>query len=1620
MAGRLASHLGASRLSNWLMRCAWKDHPGHAEARYYYAYALWRRRGPYRAWRFANEQIEPPEDTSADVRSSWYGLLAEICSTLRDFDTAEYWLRRAETVAPHSAWVQVCWSTVLEHEDRYEEALTAARRAMELREWSRAGVQSAAHLLTLLNRDSEAIDLLNESMQHLESSAVAGQLYGLQMELQQYKAAEETLERFKELAPLLEKDSFKWFAAQRSELAYFGGDVPAAIEFAKQSDSEFFKAVAANLEDPARADCTKVSLTVPFVRQHHVTCAPATLSALSRYWSMPAEHLQVSDEICYNGTSNYNERKWARENGWVAREFSITEQSAIDLLDRAVPFTFTTVDPGNAHLQAIIGYDARRGTLLVRDPFWRNAGEGLAPKVLARYRAYGPRGMAMVPASLASKLDGLDLPDAELWDLLHELDGALIEHRRQPAQEIYQQLIARAPEHRLTFEARRRLGIYDSNPTEQLAAAEQLLADAPDDQSLQLERLALLRYQVSREERLQIYRELCAKKDCHPIFWQQYAQELRADARQHDDAIWLLRRAIRRWPTEAVNYYILGNIYWDERRFAAAQELYRIAACLGDKDEQLAHSYFSAASWFKQTEQALTFLRDRFRRTGAKSSQPARTLVSALLQLDRTAEALEVLDEAIRLRPSDGQLLLYAADVHRSASSENAPQAQALLEQARGKCAHTDWLRTAARLANSDGRLRESLELWQEVLSSQPLAIDAQRHVTRLLAETAGQAAAMAHLQAAADRFPHHHPLHELWVEWLRDETPQVREPVIRRVIALTPDDAWIRRELAFLLGSQHRYEEAWEVAEIAGRLEPNNPSYQLLRAHLYRAQEQFADAKEALRQAVVLSVDNDYAIAELIDLCETREERHAALKFVQEQLVQQVTFGDGLLAFREQARGWLEADELLASLEAALTARPDLWHAWSAVVQQLLAMNRLDDAWTKTEQAVQRFPLLPRLWLDRSSVCRARMDFDRERESLENALRINPGWSVALRALCEVHERHRDYAKCRELMEQAVARNPLDAANYVSLAENLWRLGEREAALARVQEAVQLEPGYEDAWNCLNAWSEQLNCPEKAVESARELTVRRSGEARSWLVLARMLDAPEELDERLASLQKCLELNPRCVDAYDLRAQAYAKAKRWDEAFAECAPQVFNSHPPSLLQARAAWIEAERGDLPQAIQRMRAVVQEEPHFFGAWSRLADWCQAAQDHPGYLEAAEALVKINPQYEVSLGYLGEARQLNGDRAGAKEAYGRAFELNPTYEFAGNCLFDMQLEDGDLAGAAQSMSVLRSHSDSAFVIARDVQLATNLQQRDEACAALTRLCTTVAENRWPMAIAVQAFQNANWTAVCERVMFDALSLPEVQSEVGRYWAQLAVERGDRGCEAKLQELTAKGEIGELATYVYVEALLKANNSKQLAAFIKRHHAWLRTSTMCWGAVGYALAGLRDHAEGAKWCSNWRDYKDAEPWMLVNVAEALRGVSRDAEAAEVSQHALEIPPSNGLEQHRLWLACDAACAGNFDEAREHLEFVQVDQSDADALFLQTLASALVEAASAPPEQLAKACRVAGRRMKASRNLYRAFSHEPARRRMYRSAIRRLLTLRNTWWAKLVAGVRWLDSFT
>jgi tetratricopeptide (TPR) repeat protein len=1552
LAGRLAMNLGGARLGVSLHLRAHRDDPENAEALYYYVFALLSRRGPLRAWQVLRTRPDLPE-ARPELRADWLALHAGVVGSFRDFDAAEHWLAQADRIAPGRPWLWIERARLLELEDRYEEALAAARRALELRAWYRPAVECAAHVLVLLSRDEEALELLRAGGEHIESSHLPMMRAHIEIERRDFAAALASLDRFRELALLLDRDAERWFTGLRSDVLWNLGRIDEALELARRSKSPFHEKL---VERVAQAKGTRrVLLPVGFVRQHWKTCSPATLSAIGGYWKRPVGHLEVTEKICYDGTPSTSERRWAEEHDWTTREFTVTLESAQALLDREVPFVFMSVAPGNAHAQAVIGYDERRGTLLVRDPTLRGLGEWVAEPVLASFRSTGPRGMALVPKERSALLDGVALPDAELWDDYYALERALDGHDRKGALEAQARLAAKAPDHRLAWSARRAIAAYDADPAAVLAAVEKLLALYPGDGFLELHHVACLRDLGRREERAQLLEKIVAARTAAPIFTELLAEELSSDERLRGRVQRLSRRALRRNPLDPRALSLLANSLWSERRTEEALELYRFAACLGDKDEGLALAYFEAAHRARQTGAGIFFLESRFQRFARRSGSPGRTLFFAYTILSRGNEAFAALDRALAHRGDDGELLLFAADAH--ARHGKLPRARSLLELAKDRTKTSAWRRAAATIASFEGELEKSLGLWLEVTAEEPLALDAHREAARLLAETRGRAEAVAHVERALGRFPHHVGLRRLALAWLaKGDDPSKHEAMLRRHLETDPDDAWTRRELAATLARTGRHADALAEAERALALSPREAASHGVRGDALARAGRRAEARAALREALRLEVEYKFAIVRLADLGATPEERREDLAFVRAELVRQASAGDAVLLYRDVASGVVPDEELLATLRTIQEERPDLWSVRSALVTELVRRGRLDEALAAARAAVERFPFRAQLWGDLALVERGRGDRVAEKAALERALVLAPTFGPTVRQLVHLHERAGELDKAQRLLEAALARSPLDDETHAHLATLLVSLGQRDRAIEHAERALRQGGGREGPWNLLRDLTTARGEPGRAAALARELASKRAGDGRAWLVLAQVLSAPSEREECLAAVERAIAADATSVDAHDMKAERLAAAGRFDEARAACSPAVFGGAPPLPLRGRAAWIEGKAGRVEQAILAMRKLVAESPGYAFGWQCLIGWCRERRDAKGHLEAADGLLRCDPHSAVALAWRGEARLALEDRPGARADLVRALELDPSAIFAPLLLFQLQLEDGDVAGAERTLALSGPFMKPEFRLARTVHLEAKKGRQAGALAPLEALAKLPLKNKEALNLALGGVPR-DWTqqvdALLERVSASGQASAVASSLLAE---RLAARKELREARNALGRLTVGSPEWAEGAAALVQAAADTRSERLFDEFRAAHAEALHGATLAWGIVGFALLQFRREREAVSWLDGWAARPDARPWMISNLAYALRRLGDDATAAKVTSAGLALRPDHGTPSLAAWAAFDAALAGDAERARSLLPRTEAGRrapSGTDGLAAE-LARAVLDAAA------------------------------------------------------------------
>ncbi len=1549
LAGRILGHLAVNTESaRYFYRAARLDRKSFT-ARCYAISTVLSRLGPLRAQRMmrATPEVMIPSGNMTEEQASdlafWYSLQSGIASSFRDFSAAEKLHLKADTIDQNSSWLTADRISLLMEQDRYTEALELSTESIKTFPDSSTHYQLYASLLELQGRRLEAVQVLADCAERFESPYVYFQIMHLQRSMADYASAELSLTAAIALMPFIEAEAKPALIGYGADLSYRLGRMDEFLKGAEDSRHPYYLTAAANLKANG-SDAPLVLLDVPFVRQHHLTCAPATLTAISKYFGQPADHLEIADAICYAGTPYYSQRKWAIDSGWYVREFTVTWESCIELIDRGVPFTLSTTGAGYAHLQAVAGYDARLGTLCIRDPYRPDIEEPFGNGLLARLTPYGPRGMALVPMEKRALIEDLNLADTALYDLLYDVEAALAEHNREEAIRKYDAIAEQAPEHVAAYYAGSALASYDSDRMRSFELVEARSKQWPEEPNMLMSRISWLRILGRREERLQLLEQVCRTRrgktsrqrigtvdtdtseadvervaQFSPLFLHLLASELMEDARDENRAEAILLRAIRMSPTRDESLWTLASLYWQEGRQQEATELYRFAACLDPYDEGNARSYFIAERWFNKEEEALAFLRDRAARYASRSHLPVCTLFDSLEQTDRMEEAFKTISSAVDSDPSNGELRLFAARAY--ARYGQLATAERLIAQAEGHAAQTSLLRARARLFSQQNKLSEALECWQKLLEQDPLSMELHQECAYLLGQMNGPAAAAKHYQDAVDAFPNHFELYRHWCRWLRELTEKAKhEAALRRMLDINPAEAWTYRELALLLNDQRRREEALQYAQMSVQLEPRSPGSHGILGDVYLDMGNLAAAKAAYTTAIQLDIDYDYGQRRLLETCTTPQERRDAIHLVAAELGKQVQISTGVEAFLHFAESVLDAGAIEQTLINLVQRLPHLAEARLALVDHYLERDKPNKALNVAEDAASRFPLNSSAWQKLADVRAALQNRPGEREALGYAMKISPRNLDAARQLARSYASTGETDRAVEIMQQAITWDRLDRLTHEYYAYMLEKSGKRAEAVEAVRIALDLDPGSQWAWGAYSEWSAKLGHPEEAPGLVRQMVAERPNEYRVWLALAEILDFPADTPERLAAIDKVLELNPRCDDAYGLRAEILCGERRFKEALdsLRVPPELMT---PAIGLYRAQTYDAS-GDRQMGIDTLKKLVQEDPNDPGAWHYLIQKLAEGDDKATYLETARKYVVQEPTNSRAWAHLGEASRRSELKVEAIRAHKRAVELRPDYEYSAVELVKLQIDVADLTGAGATVDALKSFDRQGWVIACEVRLALARKNASAIAQGIRRLCAANSDYSAHLIQAVKLVCDSGSASAARHGLDTALMDPNAMPEAGNAWVTAALSAGENNLDAQITKALAVGEAGAHAAAAWINYQMDQKHFKEVQKFISSCKLTLSRQTISWAVTAHAYTRLEKHKLCDEWTADWKSRPNLEAWMLLNRVASLRCLQKDAESAQVSRAALGMERDHSTVLHALWLLWDSRLAGTADD--------------------------------------------------------------------------------------------------
>jgi cellulose synthase operon protein C len=1433
---------------------------------------------------------------------------AKIFSSYRDFATAEQLL---SSINPKEdvTWVINAKAQLKIEQDGYAEAEVLVEKVLLGEPNNRAAAQLKAHLLQLEGKIDDAISYLEPLWRSSQSWWLANQIFNLALEAGNYPLGQEALEQLKSLPPYTEKYLADRINNHQADLLCAQEKYDEATAFIDPKNL-FHKRIVHAIKNK-RDDSKRTLLPVPFIRQKNMTCAPASMSAISHFWQQGVPQNTIIDAICYGGTQAYDERKWASENGWHAQEFDLQFEAAKKLIDRGIPILLATVEPGSAHLQILVGYDESMGTYLLRDPFYPRLQELLITESQEYYKANGPRCLLMLPQQEAHKLANIALPSCELYDAAFTIAQHLEKNQRQQAGESLKKLQTEYPNHRITHKTTLAVAYYDNNDLNALNAIDKLLTLYPTDINFQLQKISILD-NLGNSHATEAYIKSLYSINAHFLIKSRYADYLRHDYRCIAETTKIYRNLLSISAKHSATLYGYAGKLWDDQNYHEAYLIYRLVACQDDASDYYAKSYFKAAVFHKDTQNALVFLQDRLTRFGATSSGPARALFDALAMLDREPEGFSILEKAMLQRPNDAALYLYSAEKYLHNGQHK--KAKSLLLVAKKIAAPMAYHALLADYYDLTAAPKKAMVTFKKVIAQDPLNFIANSRFMRLAHEHKLTEKATQHIDAQLQKFPSNSMLQRLRIQWMDKKGHQQLCAAYFEFTEAHPKDAWGWRGYAEALINNGQYSQAEEKARQAVDIAPTEPASHAYLGLTLQAQNQYSLAREAFKQAIRLACDYTFAFDKLLSCSHKPEQQQKDLEFILVELLKQVSYGDGILEFYSLAKDHFSSERIQEFMQTAIKERPDLWQSWVGLILILVHQGQLNEAETMAHQACVRFPLLPRISYELAKVLVLQHKDDEAIAQFQHTLLLSPGWAKPAHGLSDILLQQHRIDEAIDLQKNIIKHNPALASPLGYLAELYMYNGQDKLAIEALKNALEKDIDYSFAWHTLHKIRKKTG-DTSTLDTLQEAIKNDSKNFNLLYIYCELID---DAQKKINSITAYLKNNSQHIESTNLLINAYVEQGQADKALELTEEHTWpNGWPSSIVVARAKII-SDSGNLNGGIKILEELSQRNPQYYNAWRHLTLWYHQKNDVDKLIASAKNCVRLHPHDANILCFSAEKiEHINKEKDLVLEWLKRSFELDMTDQYNALTYIDFAIKNKDFKNAKSALLNLEKFHTNPYTQLRHIDIALALEYTQEACNLLSAMLkNTATDASTGVRHAWNYFRKKGLETLAVKTLEDIMAGHDfVQPSSGKELALFHARTLKlKKLHKKVMTLDLQQDFSHHYIKGYLEHLLEnsltppANTEKKIRGFCQKN---LELRTLC----GHIYCQKNQFNRALIYLNGIEKLPNVQGWMLYFYALCIRKSGQIDKAKKLIKTASEIPKDAYYEDIIMWLSFDDA---------------------------------------------------------------------------------------------------------
>ena len=1268
-------------------------------------------------------------------------------------------------------------------------------------------------------------------------------------------------------------------------------------------------------------------LSVPYVRQDHVTCSPATMTSLLRSFGVAAEQREIAAEITYDGTPSHAELQWARSRGLEMWFFQFDHAVARELIDLGLPFAVSTRFEQSGHRQALVGYDLALGTYLLRDP-----GQPILQEVDAEWLAKNltSRGgdcALILPASERHRAPEARLPHAEESMLLQELRAAYERRDLAAADGLATKLLA-APESNVQWEAASRIAYERGDRRRRLELWQTAYERHQDDPYWQYQYALELRSQDRWGAFVALLQRHIGGRS--PYLAMLLADHLRHAAGTRDEAAALARRAVRLLPRRSGPVKLLADVLWDDpeqRRTAAS--LYQLASFLEPFDEGLADSFFLACRHLGEEERGFAHLRERAATLGTKRSGPGATLARALDLVHRRGDAIATLRQALATHENPEtrvQLFdLLLADGQR-------PAAAALLDEGDSLWRPLAAANARRRLAEATGDRAAAAAALDAAVAIDPSDAGlCLLHLRETLASHGRDAALAEAQQVIAAHGDDPQLLVSVQGFFSEVEALEPSERLLRRLADEHPHEWWLQGRLGrFLL----RCGRAREAAPMIERLLVNLPDSLAVWLDAIDVAEELGDlalARQRADQAAVRWAAETSILQRRRSLAESAAQSAAAIEQAMAAMrASHLPPAAGDLEHVVAVAG-RELDK--AAVKAFLEALHERFQGAPEVAAARCRWLLGEDPAAAVEMGgklLESFPWIRDHWLLQASCLRVAGRRREERELLERHLAAEPSSAQAWIDLGESLEQEGRTQEAMATYDRGLAHVPSSPVLHGMRGNLLWTCGDRAAALAAVDRAALLDRAYGWARRAQVLW--RIECGQEAEALAAAQACVRDNPLWSFSheLLASAHAALGNHDERIAALQQAVRCDPRVGAARRRLLDALLDLRRYDAVDEIVADGLRLLGEQPWLRMVPIRVRRQQGQLAAARADLRALLEAHADYEDGWIDLLTWLEEEGLDDEILTLHGKPPAALAKKVALLGHAADVFRRRGDLRAFERTLRQALEIAPDYEWARDnlastlLLLDKPRSMLELFPGADDPARLPFHR--AGFVARALA-ATG--KRDAAARCFERMLQEPAGSIDVLAEADQVLLR-HQRGHHRRLVRDALRQSEAQHDARRHENCLLILalRGERSFWTGLTRFQAWQDVPEhevaIARLLY--GAQRRMPKKVIAGWVQRHLSPPIEDTEAWGRILFALCGRHGARAATRLTAGNFRRPGVRGWMLANLVAAHAELRDWAAVREIAHFALrEVPLDHSMWWHQRFLAEAAYWDGEFAVCRE-----------------------------------------------------------------------------------------------